>query len=64
MTTFSISEKIFSQIKSLMYALRAHINRTHNTITCQVFVGTLIRYASGIRMKVNSRSFTDGNQKK
>ena len=27
---FSISEKIIPKIDSLMYALRAHINRTHN----------------------------------
>ena len=27
--TFSIPEKIFPQIESLMCALRAHINRTH-----------------------------------
>ena len=29
MTAFSIPKEIFLKIESLMYALRAHINRTH-----------------------------------
>ena len=29
MTVFSISDKMFLKIESLMCALRAHINRTH-----------------------------------
>ena len=29
MIVFSIFKKIFLKIESLMYALRAHINRTH-----------------------------------
>ena len=42
MTVFSISEKIFQKIESLMCALRAHINRTLNIMSKSLFYADVI----------------------
>ena len=42
MTAFSIPEKIFLKIESLMCALKAHINRTLNIMSKSLFYADVI----------------------
>ena len=49
MTVFSISEKMFPKIESLMCAFRAHVNRTHIYIYIYFDVKSVSQYQWAVK---------------